>query len=294
MFVVDRDRRLTRKQWGTLGLVFAAPLLCWTVFAYLVVGHIIPSTFAAKIAQRQSGLFGHGWVFLRGAQELWRNGHGSPNALRAFFYLLVGLAVFGLVSRLRDWNGWQLFVPLVAAGTALALFYGVIFNLPPYLWYYAPLVWIALVFAAVGIDVLLHAVRPRTIRIGIAAFAVIALTTIGIAQTPRSNNVRNEYFPLAAWLRANTPKSSTVMFTEIGTIGWASDRRIVDWLGLLDRAALPYLRKGELDWWADYYRPDYWIRFGFNTKDTGRTRVGHQWYVRIHQEGFLYVYRRVA
>jgi hypothetical protein len=84
------------------------------------------------------------------------------------------------------------------------------------------------------------------------------------------------------------------MFTEIGTIGWASDRRIVDWLGLLDRAALPYLRKGQLGWWADYYRPDYWIHFAFGPTAANRVRAGHHWYVRVHKSGFLLVYRRIA
>jgi MFS family permease len=294
VLVADRSRRPTRKQSGLLALAFVTPLVCWFAFASLVVGHVIPSTFAAKIAQRQSGLFGHGWVFLRGARELWKNGRGSPDALRTFFYVLLGLAIVGLVSRLRDRNGWQLFVPLIAAGTALALFYGVMYNLPPYLWYYAPFVWIELVFAAVGVDALLHAIRSRSTRIGVAAFTVMALTTIGLIQTPRSNPVRDDYFPLAAWLRAHTPKSSTVMFTEIGTIGWASDRRIVDWLGLLDRAALPYLRKGQLGWWADYYRPDYWIHFAFGPTAANRVRAGHHWYVRVHKSGFLLVYRRIA
>ncbi len=295
VFVVDRAGRLTRKQWSVLALAFVIPLLCWFAFAQFAVGHAIPSTLAAKIAQRQSGLFGHGSVFFKGARDLWRNGHGSPNALRTFFYLLLVLSVIGLGSRLRHSNGWQFFVPLIGAGAALALFYGIIFNAPPYLWYYAPFVWIGLVFVAVGIDALSHTIGPGPLRIAVAASAVVALTTVGLAQTPRSNPVRSDYFPLAAWIRANTPKSSTVMFTEIGTIGWASDRRIVDWLGLLDHAALPYLRKRQLSWWADYYRPDYWIRFLYGIGDTSkRVREGHQWYVPVHKSGLLIVYRRTG
>jgi hypothetical protein len=299
VLVADRSRRLTRHQCGVLALAFVIPLVCWFAFARLFVGHVLPSTFAAKIAQRQSGLFGHGWVFFKGARDLWMTGHGSPNALRAFFYLLIFLAVVGLGSRLRKGSGWQLFVPLIGAGAALALFYGVIYNLPPYPWYYAPFVWIGLVFAAVGIDSLLRAVRPRPIRITLAAVVVVALTTTGLVQTPRGPNpVRNDYFALSAWFRAHTPTSATVMFTEIGTVGWASDRRMVDWLGLLDHAALPYLRKGDLGWWADYYRPDYWIRFLLygpgGTSFTTRVRAGHQWYVPVHRSAWLIVYRRTV
>jgi hypothetical protein len=46
--------------------------------------------------------------------------------------------------------------------------------------------------------------------------------------------------------------------------------------------------------WADYYRPDYWIQFAFNTTGAKQVRAGHHRYVRVHSTGFLLVYRRVA
>jgi hypothetical protein len=297
--VVDRSRRLTSRQWSLVVATFSVPLLSWLIFHKIFVGHVLPGTFAAKTAQRDSGLFGGGWMFLRGAGQVWSLGHGSSVILRSFFYLLVTLALIGLVYGLFQRVGWQFFLSLVGAGTALLLFYGIIFNLPPYPWYYAPFVMILLVFAAVGIDGLLRAVQPRTVRLFLAAFVVLVLTTSGILQTPRGPSpLREDYFVMGSWLRTQTPKSATIAFYEIGAIGWVSDRRIIDSVfGLLDAAALPYVRKLDVTWWSDYYRPDYVLRVVSNIHpgEWGKPwRIGHQWYAPVHRTAQLVAYRRIA
>jgi hypothetical protein len=53
-----------------------------------------------------------------------------------------------------------------------------------------------------------------------------------------------------------------VAAAEIGRIGSFSDRTMVDYLGLLDRRAVPHVAQADWDWWVQELRPDYWVADG--------------------------------
>jgi hypothetical protein len=108
--------------------------------------------------------------------------------------------------------------------------------------------------------------------------------------------VRQEHAQVGAWLATNTPPHATVAAAEIGRIGSFSDRTMVDYLGLLDSAAVPHLKQADWSWWIEDIRPDYWVADGnpeFTPDDQVRNNpalgVG---YVEVMATDHLIVYQR--
>jgi hypothetical protein len=64
------------------------------------------------------------------------------------------------------------------------------------------------------------------------------------------------YVELGHWLRANASPSASVALFEVGTVGWYSQLRVVDPLGLVTPARDRVLR-GDLSWWIDDRKPTY-------------------------------------
>ena len=69
--------------------------------------------------------------------------------------------------------------------------------------------------------------------------------------------VRVDYKEIGIWLSENTPKDASVAVVEIGTVGWYSQRRIIDVLGLVTKDVSSYVASGDFDSWIQFFPPDY-------------------------------------
>ena len=133
---------------------FVAISAAWTAVLWAMTGHLLPSTLAAKIAQRDSGAWGSQFDYLYGlvfnANGITAAERGAGPFLDLLNHLLIFAAVFGTIRAIRC---REAALPMLAAAAAInVLEYGVVLRLPwQYTWHYAPWTPWIVAGAAVGI-----------------------------------------------------------------------------------------------------------------------------------------------
>ncbi len=180
----------------------------------------------------------------------------------------------------------------------LALHIGLylILGVSPYIWYYLPAVPALAALAATGTAALagrLGRPRPSAKWAALAALAALALAApltshlivtghlpawaahpFGGGLAPQgasasgqfdvASKVRPEakvrpYRAAGAWLAENTPPGATVGASEVGIIGYFSQRPMVDFLGLLDNDVARALARRDPGWALYARQPDYLV-----------------------------------
>ncbi len=255
-------------------LVLSAPLL---IYLTLVFGSPLPVTLAAKTAQAKlgvTGFYAH-TTFLEGALILVQ-AYLQQSKLYAFFVpcVLIGMVTVG--KRERWLWPMLLWAVLYFAGYQLL-------GVAPYHWYYAPLVPALVLLAASGLDTL--AVRLSSLlkcsgwrttattgALGLlllvpqfASNTQIHQASLYPGSTPpesKAYKVLPEakvevYRQVGEWLKEHTPEDAVIGVTEVGVIGYYSERTMVDFLGLLRPDVAEALRSGNMSWALLYYQPDY-------------------------------------
>jgi hypothetical protein len=240
---------------AAVGALVALP---WVVYSLATLGSVLPDTLEAKVAQGQSGFWGNGRLFLRGFADL-----AQPLHYRTWLLFVVPLAIAGLVRGLGDRRLRGVVAPLVAATILHALAYGVIFNVPDYYWYYSWELFTLAVLAALAVGWILEwmvvAAHGHWARVVVGFALVVLCVVFASTSVVYTRDTNQHYVAMGEWLASNTPSTATVAATEIGTIGWFSDRPIVDYLGLLDTESIAEVRRGDLTSWLARTEPDYWV-----------------------------------
>ena len=239
------------------GLLFVATLLPWLVFAWLTYGSFLPNSFFAKFGQGH-GSYSFGPGLIQVASDL-----SSANHL----YWLIGLlGLIGLVEIARRRPQWLIVIAWAGVYTASYLLMAV----PYFYWYYLPLWPAVALLTAAGIV----ATARWLNRLGsLARFnrawpaILLGLTLIPQFQVLRTSLTLDPppynqgYTAIADWLKANTAPDASVAMIEIGIIGYYSDRRVVDVMGLVTPEVTRHLDSGYqmLVYAMQRYWPDYTI-----------------------------------
>jgi arabinofuranosyltransferase len=247
----------------------------WVAFNLATTGTLLPATAAAKI---EGGLVG----FLAGASEPltetllsrpwrfsveWGGWLGSVNALLP---LLLLPGVWLLWRR----GGRRLALPVAVlavqplAMALLAPYRGPAFQEGRYSIQLLPMAFAvaALPVAALGGDGAAASGLARFRRLLVAGLAVAALVSLWPAATRYGwavQNIEAMQVRLGRWVDANTPRDARLALTDVGAIGYLSRREVIDVMGLVTPAILPYRRDGE-DGVLHYLEracPDYLIVF---------------------------------
>jgi len=304
-FVLDRSRRPTRAGWLRLVIAGAAPIVAWTAVALVAWGDVLPSTFDAKRAQAASGM----WPLLLSSEGLgfatkllaWpynlRELLGANSPLgKAMVVVMLGLALVGLGATVLRLAAWQITLTLVTSTALLWIAYGYVLRIPSYPWYYSQGVYTLIVLTALGIDALARVVRSPTARVALVAVLAGALVASSFTRVYTGPSaIRSDYETVGRWLDAHAPPRATVAAAEIGKLGWYSERDMVDYLGLLDRAADDHVRARDFGWWASRYQPDYWVTYRqFTDADFLASRCRSEHFEKVFATASLDVYRRTS
>jgi hypothetical protein len=224
------------------------------VFNYLYYDAFLPSSGLAKLAQGESGLWGAN-SFLLSLISLFRFGVTVIGSWSILLVLLLLAMCSTMVRSARRYLGLSF--------TFLA-FYTSFFslqNLPAQPWYYAihySLFWSYVALGVYGLCNKFLFERDAAVNSGLLAFMLAGL----FLQEPRliselGRTVRADYKEIGIWLSENTPKDASVAVAEIGTVGWYSQRRIIDVLGLVTKDVSSYVASGDFDSWIQLFPPDY-------------------------------------
>jgi hypothetical protein len=258
-----RDRRLPWREAG-LGLLVLLPfaLLAWHAY-----GSPLPSTLPAKLAQRDSGLwgsFGQGLVdWLR--LFLWDSGRpnlGFAPVTPPTLWIWTACGVAGI------WR-CRACLPLLAWTAAFTGAYALL-RVPFYHWYAAPAALGLCILAGAGlvwvIDGVLRLVAGRVtaarpiILTATAIVAALAISWPPLAALPRTSRLNDNvrlYIDAGRWLAGHTRPQSRVGYYEIGYIGFYGRRPMIDALGLIDPSVAPAVRVHDFGRAFRAARPDY-------------------------------------
>ncbi len=217
------------------------------VVAYLLLndhayGVMLPASSSAKIGQGKSGFWGK-WprAFLYGYRL-------TPDGRPAFYAIFAELAVVPFaLKRLRGsaWNAAALPFFLI-----LFSFY-VLFNIPAYGWYYAPLILVLVLYGT--------AEFVQT-RVGMAVLlALVVAQSVDAYRMLRhaDKQTATPYSAAAEWLNANTAPDATVESLEIGEFGWLTNRYLYDSLGLTLPKNADHVAHRDFSSWLEEDKPDY-------------------------------------
>ena len=248
-----------RRPWPPLRdfIVPVALVAVNAAFDFVYYGSPLPHTLMAKIQQGSSGLWGGRWLFFDAGYQI-EYFAGSP----VLFAASAILAILGAI-RLgrRDLN-----VAVLSFLAALTVFY-LALNVPNYHWYYAPYYAFGSMYVGLGLaalfDVAAKLPAPVLVRAGQGAAVLFGAGILGLqayaTQTrPVSDDARQHSYPvLGEWLAENTPRNASVAMVEVGIIGYYSERRVVDILGLVSPGNSESLGAGRRDEWLTRYDPDF-------------------------------------
>jgi len=226
-------------------------------FNKLYYGSFLAETGAAKFYQGQSGLWGTWPAFQYiSYQFTW---FFSNNTL--LLYSLLILSVSGMISlRLKPIN-----VITVSFLVFYTLFY-VLLNIPNYHWYYAPYYIFGFFYSGIGLAWWtrnLWSAQDITFKMmGAAAIAIFIPLVLYQAYHATSNKIdiggiAKPYWTIGNWLRENTPKDTKIALIEIGTVGWYSERYIIDILGLVNPLNAKFIGEKKFSAWLQHYAPNY-------------------------------------
>ena len=90
--------------------------------------------------------------------------------------------------------------------------------------------------------------RPSWGRVACALLLVSSLATLGPGATRYAWAVQNidaMQVRLGRWVGANTPAGARLALNDVGAIGYLGRREVVDVMGLVTPAIIPYRRDGE-------------------------------------------------
>jgi len=240
-------RRLPKTRYLVVAaLIFLTPLLV----NHFYYGRFLPETGGAKLLQGKSGYWSDmlhpDWnFFFLGGKPL------SP------WYLM--LPAYGMFILARNVEAILGLVFL----SFLAFFYGY-FSIPSYFWYYSPFVLFLALFSCRGIFrikelCLMQGWSSDRAFAGICLFVFVfhAYTRIIF---PYPGGRHESYAKIGEWLKENTVETASIGMVEIGTVGWYSQRSVIDILGLVNRYNAEYIGQRDLYGWLTHYRPDFILR----------------------------------
>lgn len=239
----------------------------WFVFSLFYFGTPFPNTLEAK-----SGF--NTWTVF--AANIWpkmlKDLIADKWQLEALLLVFAGIGCVDLLIRRSPLLIFPIWAILHTLGyTLLRIVY-------PFAWYYAPLILIALLLASVGGMAIIRWASSRlyarsrllawTTVTGVALFFVLfaffsmqyAWAFVSSYETAYYAGARDHvYRQVGNWLAENSDADATVALTEVGTIGYFSQRRIIDMAGLVTYELRNLPKQGTFRETVEALQPDFII-----------------------------------
>ncbi len=246
------------------GIAIAAVTVPWLATAWAYYGSPIPSTAGAK-----AGHVSHLRYLERSFQDLpqnlaWPVRSGSePYIIGWILAVLVG--IFGLVGVVRLVKA-RAMVALALPLGALFVFAGLIYLAPGpiFAWHRAPLHYVALLLALVGLGAVLERSPwkrvPAVITRGwwlLALLAAVPTQRAAHRQLSRTFQYAGReaaYGEIAAFLRGTGLHELTLLTWEPGYLAFQSGTRVLDLVGLVTKA--PDFTKRAMSTWDSEFPPE--------------------------------------
>jgi hypothetical protein len=275
ILLADRAYRQRRFPWRDTALMVAI-IAPWFLFSWIYYSSLIPNSIPAKMNAYNVHMHSMSrpfWYTVSRFSPLRKGAMATLAAIRSgsratvFTLMYLPLFLWGAVDTVRHRRPMGLVLLFFLAQWAfLVLPRTLIFP-----WYVPPLLLPYDVIGGVGMAALLrwHATTPTrpALRRAFCAVTVGGLALHAghwlVTSAPRrwaiqsyEESVRQ---PIGLWLKQHTPPDALISMEPIGYIGYYSQRRILDEVGLVSPGVIPFNRRGA-GWFTAVvkrYRPDY-------------------------------------
>ena len=255
VFLNTEDRKRAFRVAVTVTLTYSAVILPWALYAALTFGTVVPNTALAKAGFHISAA-GTASTFL----DL-----GKAICATDTVTVLVLLVCGGLVMlRRREWIAraehaanyrfYLLRQSLLGLGwvTALVLLYGLtgVNMISRYVLLVTPFIVLYAFFFLDRVLVHMNALRLRYAAAMICCLAVMAQNhfVFHYAVSPGigafAKGMEECFVPIGKWFHNNTPPGTVIFASDVGALGYYSDREICDGAGLVSPEMLPLVRGG--------------------------------------------------
>lgn len=244
--------------WKAIG-VFSVILFPWILFSWIYFQSPLPATLFAKQSQ---GTLSISQSFSTGFLTLLENYHN-----KWYWQVKAILVILGFGSAFRFYRQWT----HLLIWPALYFLSFSVLGVTSYFWYYAPLVPGFLISLGLGLQALSESKvffnSPQKWMGIVIPIVLISIFFFTQSQSFYLASQREDpriqiYRETGLWLQQNTPTDSSVGALEIGLIGYYSQRKMIDFAGLLQPIIAQRL-VGERDYESgaifavETYKPDY-------------------------------------
>lgn len=250
----DDRKRATRLSLAVV-LTYMAVVLPWTVYSALTFGTVLPNTALAK-ASLHITLEGSASTLVDLGKMI-----GATDGVAVLVLLVCG----GLMMiRRREWvsglehaatyRSYLLRQGVLGLGwvAALVLFYGLtgINMISRYVLLVTPFI---VLYAFFFLDRVLVHMNALNFRYGAAVICSLAIMTqnhfvfrgaVSPGIDAFSSGMAECFVPIGKWFHNNTPPGTVIFATDVGALGYYSDRVICDGAGLVSPEMLPFVRGG--------------------------------------------------
>jgi hypothetical protein len=235
-----------KRRFDVRGAVIAGLIvLPWLLFALFYFGSPLPSSVVAKLTVYKVTMAGSHSAILEAFQTQFDRG-----LFQDILTLLFGVGLGESLLKGR----WQLLVPL----WWMVIYYGTMLAspVPAFSWYFLPPWPLYLITAALGGCFLaragctyLSSNRFASARVGrfMKAGGLVLIALLGVLHLPRliveiqkPQQEEDEVLrPTGLWFRRHAAPNDLILLEPIGTIGYYSERPILDMIGLVTPQVLP-------------------------------------------------------
>jgi tetratricopeptide (TPR) repeat protein len=250
--VTEHAPPLARAAVVRAAIPFAALVLLYLAFNYLVSGEFFPNTMQAKHALYQDSKR----HFIT---------HGFRDAvLASSFWILTPLAAAAIAVELWRWVRRRRVERLAECGWAMGLLLAYVLFVPfahRFSRYLVPVLPAIAVLALALIHDLSNRSAWRSPRGAIMAAVLVAVVGTGLVQIPgTAEDYRywcayhyRRHERCGRWIHEHTAPTAVVATHDVGAIAYYSERRVIDTVGLIQRDAIPYLNQpGYIDFLNEF------------------------------------------
>lgn len=249
-----------RATWRETSIRFGSgvliPFILWGGYAYTTFGYILPNSAMAKLGQ---GASWPGKLFIERLLENWLPKFAQTYGFSSTLSLLWPLALAGVVYSIQRLR------PFLLLTLWLAIFVTVYAYLqaPGYWWYRMPVFFVLYLLGVLGLLFFLQQSTYQMKAIGVVACLFYLTLTLQVSiknvNQRQADQRASTYLAVAEWLNHNTKAKNSVAFAEIGYLGYFTENRIIDLVGLVDPA---YRDNGaQMDLASNFWQaePDYFL-----------------------------------
>lgn len=242
-------------QFMTNALVFILMFAWWFLFSKFYYGTWFSQSMWAKSIQTKVGIQNYYRGFAFGVLESFKN---FP--LYVAYYIGGLMLLLPFVKTFKK-NGPVLVITFWAG--ILSLFYMVL-HMPYYHWFGIQIFIMFGIIYMIGLrQILSKKSEYLPVKIIAVSFLIISIfANLGLSVRMINAQPSKQalyYKSLGDWFKANTSENSSICYGEVGMMRYYSDRKIVDYIGMVTPGTIPYLVSKDFRGLINEYRPDYFV-----------------------------------